>query len=400
MDNQLQEMDLEYLRELGNELYEKEDFFEAIKVFLLITDYFPEDFESKGRLVTCYFGAGLTTLALKQLEVLESETGEDTQEWLSSMIPGHLLIESMILSDAGCAEAVITRLEQYFALGLDEEGFDNKLRLAVAYHHAQRYQEAADVYEEMLLLIEETDSKQPILQNIIECFKQLNNKTKQKESIDKGLELCKQGDEFAIIYYQAAAFAYASDDYEHASDYLEKYKETYEVEIPEDSEERVKYDAKYFGATLALHLAQGQQETARLKCTDWLDEYSDFEPTTWEQAMAGEPVNACIQYLKDANLMFRLAESDFVRSSTPSLEFANKGLAERMRGNDEKAYKAFLEYKRILREQIETRGEDFEGYWKKLKSDKPEVSDFHIPDPDDDVPTQILVDEYIERYGK
>ena len=45
MDNQLQEMDLEYLRELGNELYEKEDFFEAIKVFLLITDYFPEDFE-------------------------------------------------------------------------------------------------------------------------------------------------------------------------------------------------------------------------------------------------------------------------------------------------------------------------------------------------------------------
>ena len=84
MDNQLQEIDHEYLKELGDELYEAEDFFGAIKVFLLITEYFPEDLDSKARLVTCYFWSGLPTLARKQLKELDEETGDRKSTRLNS----------------------------------------------------------------------------------------------------------------------------------------------------------------------------------------------------------------------------------------------------------------------------------------------------------------------------
>ncbi|MBT3253336.1 MAG: hypothetical protein HN995_13640 [Candidatus Marinimicrobia bacterium] len=264
------------------------------------------------------------------------------------------------------------------------------------YLRAGKYKEAIDLYEKLLPIAEEPEGQQFILPNMIQCYKQLNDVAKQKELLEHGLELCSQGHESAGIYYEAAASAYASDDFQKAKDYIEKSKKAKE----DDDDDGSDYTLEIFSAELALHLALDEHETARLICTEWLDEMVAYIPTSFEETKSANPVNACIQYLQDAELMYRLAESDFVRSSTPSIEFANKGLAERMRGNDEKAYKAFLEYKRILREQIETRGEDFEGYWKKLKSDKPEVSDFHIPDPDDDVPTQILVDEYIERYGK
>jgi len=270
--------------------------------------------------------------------------------------------------------------------------------VARGYLRAGKYEKAIDIYEKLLPEAVEPKSVQSLLPNMIQCYKQRKDVAKQKASLEHGLELCNQGHESAGVYYEAAALAYASNDFQRANDYIKKYKNTFEIEIPEDSEERSEFENKYFGAIIALHLSLDEHETARSMCADWLDEFSEYEPTTREEAEASNPVDSCIQYLKDANLMFRLAASNFLRSSTPSLEFACKGIAEVMLGNDEKAHQEFLKYKRIFKEQVENQGEDFGEVWEELKSIPQDVQDFEIPDSDP--PLSILVDDYIEKYGK
>jgi hypothetical protein len=51
-----------------------------------------------------------------------------------------------------------------------------------------------------------------------------------------------------------------------------------------------------------------------------------------------------------------------------------------------------------LKEQLEERGDNFEEEWEAMKSDEPDIKDFVIPDSDPRL--AILVDDYIERYGK
>jgi hypothetical protein len=102
--------------------------------------------------------------------------------------------------------------------------------------------------------------------------------------------------------------------------------------------------------------------------------------------------------LKEVDLLNRYAQSVFLRSSAPSLEFALKALAARMQGNDRKAFQEFVKYKQVLKEQLEERGDNFEEEWEAMKSDEPDIKDFVIPDSDPRL--AILVDDYIERYGK
>ena len=262
------------------------------------------------------------------------------------------------------------------------------------YLQSGKYKKAIEIYEQILPKAEELEDIQSLLPNMIQCYKQLNNVAKQKELLGRGLELCNQGHESAGIYFEAAASEYASGDFQVAKDYIEKAKKA----NADGDDEGSDYTLELFGADLALHLAQDNHETARLMCTEWLDEMCAYIPTSFEETKYANPVNACIQYLKDADLMYRLAESDFVRSSAPSLEFAYKGLAERMRGDEEKAYQEFLNYKQVFGEQIEYRGENFEEVWKDQRSVSQEGGDFEPPD--NDPPLAILVDEYIEKYGK
>ena len=275
--------------------------------------------------------------------------------------------------------------------GQEESVADELLR-------SSKFKEAIDLYEVLLPEVVKPESVQSLLMNMIQCYKQLKDVAKQKASLERGLELCSQGHESAGIYYEAAAAAYASGDFQLANEYIKKYKKSYEIEIPEDSEERIEYVAKDFGAYLALRLALDKDETVRSACSEWLDHMSDFVPTSLDEVERYDVIDASIQYLRDADLMYRLAESTFVRSATPLLEFGYKGLAELMRGNDEKAYQEFLKYKQVFRKQVENQGEDFEEAWEELKSIPQEIKDFKIPN--NDPPLAILTDDYIERYGK
>ena len=270
--------------------------------------------------------------------------------------------------------------------------------VAGEYLRSGKYEKAIALYEKLLPEAEETEDIQNILPNMIQCYKQLKDIAKQNASLERGLELCSQGHESAGIYYEAAAAAYASGDFQLAKDYIKKYKKSYEIEIPEDSEERIEYVAEEFGANLALRLALDKDESVRSACSEWLDHMSDFVPTSLDEVERYDVIDASIQYLRDADLMYRLAESTFIRSATPSLEFGYRGLAELMRGNDEKAYQEFLNYKRIFREQVENHGEDFEKVWEDLKSNPQEIKDFAIPD--NDPPLAVLVDQYIDKFGK
>jgi tetratricopeptide (TPR) repeat protein len=398
VDNQLQEMDLEYLRELGDELYEKEDFFEAIKVFLLITEYFPEDIDSKARLVTCYFGAGLTPLALRQLKELEAEAGGDTKEWLSSMMPGHLLIEAYILSHASCHNAVIGRLEQYFALG--EEDLDSKVLLADSYLETGRYQEAIDIYEEILPLIDEYASKLSILTKIVDCFKLLENFNMVKKTIDKVIDIMDPDNPIPEVAAELSAIAYREHNYQEALTQINAYKKDIAKNKFDNDEKKNEQLCIYDIALLAIKLALGDKEWVRKTCYDWVEfKIPQFEdPPTNLNGYFYEQLYDCIRYTQDSDLLLRIADSDFIKKYTPQLEFAYKALVARMLGDDDLTYQHFDKYKQDFKELIEEDGENFEERWEALKSRGNGMRDFEIPD--NDPPLAILVDEYIERYGK
>jgi len=401
MDNQLQEIDHEYLKELGDELYEAEDFFGAIKVFLLITEYFPEDLDSKARLVTCYFWSGLPTLARKQLKELDEETGGDSQDWLSSMLPAHLVFESMVLSDAGCADAVIARLEQYFALGVDEEDFDTKLLLAVAYQHARRYQEAVDLYEEMLLLIDEPDAKVSILIKMIDCYKPLENFNMVKETIGKAAEFQDQDNPFPEIAVERSALAYMEQNYQEALKQINLFEESIANTEFDNDEKKNELICIHEIARLTIKLALNDKKWVRETCYDWIEsKIPTFDdPPTQLNGYIYEQLYNCIRYTQESDLLLRLADSDFVKKYAPQLEFAYKALAARMLGDDKQAYQQFDKYKQVFKERIEEHGDNFEEEWEEMKSDEKDIGkDFVIPDNDPPIP--VIADEYIERYGK
>ena len=277
---------------------------------------------------------------------------------------------------------------------------DQEAHVAREYLKSGKPEEAIVLYEKLITEAVEPTAIQSLLPEMIQCYKALNDEAQQKKYLERGLELCNQGHESAGIYYEAAAMEYASDDIHKAGDYIEKFKLTYETNSLEESEERTGYEIKEYGARIAIHIALGEVEPARSMCREWIDAMGPYQPTTREEAGAINPIAACIDYLKDADLLFRLAESTFLRSSAPSLAFAYKGLAERMLGNDEKACGEFLKYKQFFREQVEDRGDDFEEVWEELRQYRPGITNFEIPDPDPDTPLSILVDDSIQRYGK
>ncbi len=269
--------------------------------------------------------------------------------------------------------------------------------VAQEYLKSGKYKQAIDLFEKLLPETTDPEEQQPIMIGMIRCYKQLNDDTRQQEYLKRGLELCERVNESADIFFEAAASAYVAEDYELSSDYLDKYKIAYQAEYSEEDEERVVNDIKYIGALLALHLACGRLEEARSICTSWLDEMSDYMPNNVDEYNASQNIDACIQYLKDPELMFRFADSTFLRSSAPSLEFAMRGLAERMIGDHEKVYQEFLKYKQVFKEQVEMQGDDFEEVWDEMKSLSQHVHDFGIPD--DDPILSVLVDDYLQKYG-
>jgi len=396
MDFQLNEMDYSYLKELGDELYDAENYFEATKVFLMLTEYFPDEIDVKIRLVTCYFASGLSTLALRLLKEIDDETGQDSQEWLSSMMSGHLYLESEILMSAGCPEAVISRLEEL--LKTEERSLDNIGKLAIAYQHAGRYDDAIESYNELLSLNETSEAKLVILPYLITCYKKIGKEEKRKESINEGLKLCETGEKEPDIYYEAAALAYEDGDSKLAQKHLKEYKQSYLEQFENEPESKSKYDTQYFSAMLALNIALGNQEEVRTMCSDWLDDYENLEVTSRDEFSLSHNIDPSIQYLKDPELMVRYAESTFLRSAMHSIEFAYKGLAARMEGNETKAHKYFLQYKDTFRSNVEQAGESFNEAWEDMIANPTDVHDFVIPD--NDPPLPVLVDEYIERYGK
>jgi len=398
MDNQLQEKDFEYLKELGDELYEAEDYFEATKVFLLINEYFPEDMSSKARLVTCYFAIGLTSLALKQLKELEAETGEDTQEWLSSMMPGHLYFEAMILSNAGCHDAVITRLEKYFALG--EEDLDSKKLLADCYMEIGRYQEAIDIYDEIFPLIDEYATKLSILLYMVDCFKPLENFKMVKKTIDKVIDIMDQDNPVPEVAGELSAMAYREGNYQEALTHIEAFKEGIAKNKFDNDEKKKEQHCVYDIALLAIKLALDDKEWIKKTCYDWVESKLPLfeDPPSPLNGYVYEQLYDCIRYTQDSDLLLRIADSDFIKKYTPQLEFAYKALVARMLGDDEEAYQQFAKYKQDFRERIEEYGENFEERWEEMKSRGHSIGDFQIPD--NDPPLAILTDDYIERYEK
>lgn len=398
MDFQLNEMDYSYLKELGDELYEAEDFFGAIKVFILITEYFPEDLDSKARLVTCYFGAGLTTLAFRQLKDLEAETGEDTQEWLSSMKSGHLLIEAYLLSDASCHNAVIDRLEQYFALG--EEDLDSKKLLADSYFEAGRYQDAIDIYDAIFPLINEYATKLSILLYMVDCYKRSENFDMVKTTIDKVVEIMDQDNPVPEVAGELAAMAYREGNYQEALTQLNSFKEDIAKNKFDNEEKKNEQLCIYDLAMLAIKVALKDKEWVRKTCYDWVEsKIPSFEdPPTEFNIHIYEQLYACIRYTQNSDLLLRIADSDFIKKYTPQLEFAYKALVARMLGDDDLAYQHFDKYKQDFKAMIEEDGDDFEERWEEMKSRGNGIGDFEIPN--NDPPLAILVDEYIERYGK
>ncbi len=398
MDNQLQEIDLEYLKKLGDELYDAENYFEATKVFLLITEYFPDDIDSKLRLVTCYFASGLSTLAFRLLKEIEAETGNDANEWLSSMMSGHLLIESFILSDAGCHDAVITRLERYFAQG--EEGLDSKVLLADSYLETGRYLEANDLYAEIVPLVDEYALKLSILLKMVDCFKLSGNFNMVKISIDKVVDIMDQDNPVPEVAGELAAMAYREGNYHEALTYINSFKEDIAKNKFDNDEKKKEQLCIYDIALLAIKLALDDKEWVRKTCYDWVEsKIPSFEnPPTEFNIHIYKQLYACIRYTQNSDLLLRIADSDFIKKYTPQLEFAYKALVARMLGDDDLAYRHFDKYKQDFKAMIEEDGDDFEKRWEEMKSRVNGIGDFKIPDPDPSLAN--LTDEYIERYGK
>ena len=282
---------------------------------------------------------------------------------------------------------------------LNLEGQDGSV--AYNYLQSEKYEEAVELFEKVLPTVS-TDEKeygQFLLVGLIQCHKKLKDVAKQKEYLRRGLDLCDQGVESAEIYYEAAASAYADGDFQKSKDYIEKYKNTYEVEIPDDAEDRSEYESKYFDAMLAINLGLKEESTVRTSCADWIEQRMPFfEPLREDFWGTCNQIADCLQHLKEFDLLFRIAESEYMRKVSPSLEFGLKALIERARGNNSKAYQEFVKYKQIYQLQVEGYGESFEEEWARMKSDSHEVQDFEIPD--NDPPLAVLVDEYIHRYGK
>ena len=147
-----------------------------------------------------------------------------------------------------------------------------------------------------------------------------------------------------------------------------------------------------------MNIAMDRKEEARRLCNEWIDKYGELEVTSQREYERSGQVDACIQSLKDAILMTRLADSIFIKTAAPSLEYLYKAFAARMLKDDENAYREFVNYKQRIKEQKEEDGYKFEEVWEELKQIPQDIRDFEIPD--NDPPLAKLVDDYIEKYGK
>ena len=384
------------IREYGDELFENEQFLEAIQVFQLVLDNFPSDVLARSGMAKCFFNLELDGLAIKEIEYLKAHNDDLSSMDLEQYEESYKFNIVEILLSTGCFDAAIPILEKR----INDEPTDHvpHWRLGFVYDKMGNYAASYDKYTDVYNLFETPEDRSIVLPMRIEACKKLNDKKQVAALIAEAWELRKLGYNTTNLLYHLSADEYNEGNYQQSLDLLNQARESEESDEENAESESNLVNDRYFGGILALNIALDQREEARIFCVNWLDEYGDKEATDMRGVNLSIQVDACLQSLKEVDLLNRYAQSVFLRSSAPSLEFALKALAARMQGNDRKAFQEFVKYKQVLKEQLEERGDNFEEEWEAMKSDEPDIKDFVIPDSDPRL--AILVDDYIERYGK
>jgi len=384
------------IQEYGEELFENEKYLEAIQAFQLVLDNFPTDFIARSGMADCLFKLELDGLAIKELEYLKAHNDDLSSMDLNNMIENYKFNIVDVLLSTGCFDAAIPILEKR----INEEPKDHVShgRLGFVYDHLGNHAAAYEKYTDVYNLFETSEDRSIVLPMRIEACKKLNDKKKVAALIAEAWELSKDGHNEPSLLYHLSADEYEKGDYQQSLEILNQARESEELDEEIDEADSIFVNDKYFGGLLALNIALNKKGEARTLCVKWLDKYDGHEAENMGKVNLSYQVDACIQSLKDPDLLNRLAQSVFLRTFAPSLEFAYKGLVARMLGDDENAYQAFVTYKQTLKDQVEERGENFEEAWDSMISGSPHVKDFVIPDPEPNL--AIIVDGYIERYRK
>ena len=384
------------IREYGDELFENEQFLEAIQAYQLVLDNFPSDMLARYGMAECFFKLELDGLALQELEYLKTHNDDFSSMDLDQIEENYKFNIVDILLSTGCLEAAIPILEK--RIKEEPEDHVSHGRLGFVYDnlgdHAAAYEKYTDVYN----LFDTPEDRSIVLPMRIESCKKLNDKKQVAVLLAEAWELRKLGYNTTDLLYHLSADKYNEGNYQESLDLLHQALESEESAEENAESESIHGNKRYFSGILALNIAMDRKEEARRLCNEWIDKYGELEVTSQREYERSGQVDACIQSLKDAILMTRLADSIFIKTAAPSLEYLYKAFATRMLKDDENAYREFVNYKQRIKEQKEEDGYKFEEVWEELKQIPQDIRDFEIPD--NDPPLAKLVDDYIEKYGK
>ncbi|MBT7829551.1 MAG: hypothetical protein HN708_04705, partial [Candidatus Marinimicrobia bacterium] len=177
------------IREYGDELFENEQFLEAIQVFQLVLDNFPSDVLARSGMAKCFFNLELDGLAIKEIEYLKAHNDDLSSMDLEQYEESYKFNIVEILLSTGCFDAAIPILEKR----INDEPTDHvpHWRLGFVYDKMGNYAASYDKYTDVYNLFETPEDRSIVLPMRIEACKKLNDKKQVAALIAEAWELRK-----------------------------------------------------------------------------------------------------------------------------------------------------------------------------------------------------------------
>jgi len=215
------------LRQLARQLYNEEEYFEALKTYQQIIDICPYDAESTYQLLDCYFDLGLSPHTASKYNLDEQGNLKKNEKWVHinprDMV-GENEAENLILKKTYELETSISTLHENLVNNPDDT--KARLTLAVCYEYWMDFQEAIEIYEELTLPDMNIELRLSGTKRLIQCYKGTGNDSEVVKSIKLLEEISDQED--SEVYYEKAILANKLDDFQESQNLVLRYeKSTY-----------------------------------------------------------------------------------------------------------------------------------------------------------------------------
>ena len=215
----------EKLRQFARQLYNEEEYFEALKTYQQIIDICPYDAESTYQLLDCYFDLGLSPHTASKYNLDEQGNLKKNEKWVHINprdLVGENESENLILKKAYELETSISTLHENLVNNPDDT--KARLTLAVCYEYWMDFQEAIEIYEELTSPDMNIELRLSGTKRLIQCYKDTGNDSGVVKSIKLLEEISDQ--ENPEVYYEKAVLANKLDSFQESQNLVQRYEKS------------------------------------------------------------------------------------------------------------------------------------------------------------------------------